>query len=115
MRPHPALSSALLAGWILATPPVDWEAIKAWTQSKTWEKGSTRPAPVRTHAPRRQWANVQAFDTAAECEKGRVALRATKPTAPAKPGFPPTYSDMQEYARASARFYAECLDACTFR
>ena len=104
-----------MAGWILDTPPVDWEAIKAWTQFKTWQKGSTRPAPVRTHAPRRQWTNVQAFDTAAECEKGRAALRAIQPTAPDKMRIPPTYSDMQEYARASARFYAECLEACTFR
>ena len=45
----------------------------------------------------------------------RAALQVIRPTAPDKMRIPPTYSDMQEYGRASARFYAECLDACTFR
>ena len=110
MRPYPALSSALLAGWVLATPPIDYDAVTAWTKAETWQKGVHVPEPVRSGSPRRLWDNHGAYDTAAECEAARAALLKSN-TFPKKEGFPPPTKQVLEYARALGRQYAECVDS----
>lgn len=113
MRLHPTLATAVLAGWILATPPIDYDAVSTWTKSATWDRGAHVPSPIRTDAPRRQWDNVQAFDTAAECEQARDNLQKA-PAPPKGKAFPPSTDDVLALARAYARKSAECVDGSVF-
>jgi hypothetical protein len=49
-----ALAQIVLAGWILATPPIDFDAVKTWTRPEPWPKGFTPGVPIREGAPRSQ-------------------------------------------------------------
>jgi len=72
MRTIPLLVRELMAGWILMTPPIDYDALKAWTTPTPWPKSFAPPEPALIPAPRSQRQNERAFDTAAGCEEARL-------------------------------------------
>ena len=115
MRTHPALATAVLAGWILATPPTDYDALRAFARMKTWAKGESAPEMVRVNAPRKEWDNLRAFDTADACEHARQQRKDAPATFPlVGTGAPPTDYEVFENMVYQGNQRAECLDASVF-
>ena len=100
----------MLAGWTLATPPIDFDAAKAWTKPTPWPKGYNPEIPVRDGMPRSKWSNVQVLDTAAECEDARRARQKERMKPLEKRDDNTlTLDEAVSFAEHTARQEAECV------